>query len=412
MSNQLLEALKNKASSQRVEELIHLYPEAVKVHDSDGNFPLHRALFFNCSSNIIKILLEAYPKALQVKNNRGELLLHYALYLDASSDVIMMLFKAYPKAVEIQDMKGYLPLHTALRWRVSSDHINMIFNEYPEAVQVQDNYGWLPLHHALQYNSSSDVVKMLFQAHPQAAEVQNNDFRNPLHYACFSKASLRESFLEVLNLLISVYPEGMDAEDRDGMLPSYYLQIERANSNCNTYLYLLHEAVKAGFSKYLVKLLLQAFPESCTTKDNDGMVPLHHACTSSAVNHLEIVVTLLGAVKDFLDITDNHGRTPMQLLKLMASHQDGHNMFPLHHLAASSDCLTERSLLLLFNAYPESIRSPDKYRMLPFHHACLNQAVSLDILMHILNLFPTAVTGVGLNVNDETNAYRPSKRKK
>ena len=58
------------------------------------------------------------------------------------------------------------------------------------------------------------------------------------------------------------------------------------------------------------------------------------------------------------------------------------------------------------------IRIPDKYGMLPFHHACLNHAVSLEVLMLFVSLFPEAVTGVGLNINDENDAIRPSKRKK
>jgi hypothetical protein len=50
--------------------------------------------------------------------------------------------------------------------------------------------------------------------------------------------------------------------------------------------------------------------------------------------------------------------------------------------------------------------------MLPFHHACLNHAVSLEVLMLFVSLFPEAVTGGGLNINDENDANRPFKWKK
>jgi hypothetical protein len=66
-------------------------------------------------------------------------------------------------------------------------------------------------------------------------------------------------------------------------------------------------------------------------------------------------------------------------------------MLPLYHLAATSDILTEKSLLHLFNAYPESIQTPDKYGMLFFHHACLNQPTSLEVLMLLIHLYPEAV---------------------
>jgi hypothetical protein len=99
------------------------------------------------------------------------------------------------------------------------------------------------------------------------------------------------------------------------------------------------------FSLHLIKFLLQAFPESCITKDNDGMMPLHHVCVSSAINHLEVVITLFDANEDSINIENSQGRTPMQVLKCTASHQDDSKMFPLHHLVATCDSLKVKSLL-------------------------------------------------------------------
>ena len=114
-------------------------------------------------------------------------------------------------------------------------------------------------------------------------------------------------------------------------------------------------------------------------------------CKQSASNFLGHVIVLLDANKDSLQIKDNHGRTPLKHLSNTASIPDGKGMLPLHHLAARSDALTEQSLLFLVNSYFESIRTADKYDMLPFHHACLNQALSLEVLMILLNLYPEAV---------------------
>jgi ankyrin repeat protein len=133
-------------------------------------------------------------------------------------------------------------------------------------------------------------------------------------------------------------------------------------------------------------------------KDNDGMVPLHYACVSSATNYLEIVATLLDANEDSINIEDNQGRTPLQVLKGTASHLEGKTMLPLYHLAASSECLTEKSLLLVLNANPESIHTLDINGMLPFHHACQNEAVSVQVLMLFLSLYPEAVKCVNKNV--------------
>jgi hypothetical protein len=53
----------------------------------------------------------------------------------------------------------------------------------------------------------------------------------------------------------------------------------------------------------------------------------------------------------------------------------------LHYLAATSNGLSEQSMKILVDAYPESLSSPDRYDLLPFHYACLNQHSLLEVLM-------------------------------
>ncbi len=88
------------------------------------------------------------------------------------------------------------------------------------------------------------------------------------------------NLLDRLNLLVTAYPEGINMQDTFGEFPSCCLKDAASKSNHTEHLYQLHEAVKSGFSMNLIKLLVQAFPEGCATKDNDGMVPLHYACAS------------------------------------------------------------------------------------------------------------------------------------
>jgi hypothetical protein len=124
-------------------------------------------------------------------------------------------------------------------------------------VRVQGERQILTLHFALVYKASNKVVNMLLQAYSEAAQVKNIFFRKfPLHYACKSPLYLRDSSLEVLNLLITAYPEGMDAKDRHGKLPEDYLKEEAAKLNSTEHMYLQHEAVKHGLSRHLVTLLL------------------------------------------------------------------------------------------------------------------------------------------------------------
>ncbi len=74
------------------------------------------------------------------------------------------------------------------------------------------------------------------------------------------------------------------------------------------------------------------------------------------------MLTLLDTDEDGVNIEDNQGRTPMQVLKFTASHQDENEMFLLHHLAATSDSLTEKSMLslevlmLFISSYREAVK--------------------------------------------------------
>ncbi len=71
----------------------------------------------------------------------------------------------------------------------------------------------------------------------------------------------------------------------------------------------------------------------------------------------------------------------MQLMSLTESITGEYKKLPLHHLAVSSKILGEKSFKLQLDAYPEGVRSADKYCQLHFHYVCLNQASSLEALI-------------------------------
>jgi len=83
-------------------------------------------------------------------------------------------------------------------------------------------------------------------------------------------------------------------------------------------------------------------------------------------------------------VQDNEGRTPFQLLPSNAS-------FLLHHLAANSMHLSERVVRLFVDMFPNSLITPNKYGMLPFHCACLNPKSSVEILMLFISLSPEVI---------------------
>jgi ankyrin repeat protein len=230
-------------------------------------------------------------------------------------------------------------------------------------------------------------VELLVQYAPSTLRMKNSIGWLPLQFACLHGASL-----EVLNLLIQAYPESMDMQGTTvGDKPSQLLKEWAHHKGDNEHRFLLHKAITSGFSLQLVKLLLETFPESALTQDKHGMVPLHYACSKNSVHFLDIVMLLLHACPESYSIADKYGRTPSYLLKKGASQRDDNGMFLLHQRAASSVGFDAASFNFLFHAYPDSILIPDNNGMLPFHHACLNKASSVDTLMSFLMLFPGSI---------------------
>jgi ankyrin repeat protein len=195
--------------------------------------------------------------------------------------------------------------------------------------------------------------------------------------------------------------------------PSFYLR-RRAELKKGS-MQLLRNTILDGLSPYLLKLFLEAFPESCIEKDNSGRILLHHACDSNLPFFTSYVKALLNVDNnntDFLTVQDDHGVTPLRLLTQRASKQDENMMLPLHYLAATLNGLTVKSLQLLVDAYPESIRTADKFGNLPFHYACLNPASSLEVLMLLINMSPEVIVVNQIQQKQQLNRIKSHKRRR
>ncbi len=140
-----------------------------------------------------------------------------------------------------------------------------------------------------------------------------------------------------------------------------------------------------------MKPLLETFPESFLARDKYGMVPLHFACSKNSLHSLDIVILLLHTCPESYSIAVKNGRTPSYLFQKVALQREENGMCLLHQHAANSEGLDADSFNVLFHAYPDSILLPDNHGMLPFHHACLNKASSVDTLMSFLMLFPGSI---------------------
>jgi ankyrin repeat protein len=390
-------ACRGRNTTENLLILLEACPTALKVQDSCRSLPLHHILYYNNSDDCKKMILKKYPSAAKVKNNDGNLPFHIALSHYTSIKVCKMLFKAYKKAAEIKNNFGKLPLHVEFTYNARQEHvIKMIMKAFPKAVEVKDERGCLPLHYACLHGASSNMIRVLLEMFPNALRVRNDNNELPLHYACYNNLR-QDDTLDLLNLVISAYPEAIDEKSENFGFPSDYLTYEHREliMHCDDRNHLgLHKTITNKFSPHLLKLLVNSFPQLCLKRDDHGMTPLHYACSSNSPTFFSYVMVFLEANADWfkMNIQDDMGRTPMNLLSLKASCEDENKMLPLHHLMASSVSVSEKGLRLLICAYPESIFKTDKYGMVPFHYACQNQALSLEVLMLLIQLFPEALT--------------------
>ena len=187
-------AIRKKATSDIIIDIINGNPSAVQQRDSSLSLPLHAACCYNQSKSVIQLLVKLYPLAVHVREgdtNTGWLPLHYACSFHQSHSVIQLLVKEYPLAVQLKvDDRSY-PLHMACSHNQPESVIKLLVKEYPLAVQERNRNGSYPLHCALINKNCDNVILTLVNLFPQAA--MEEIF---LHEAC--KYSTSEMVLLVL----------------------------------------------------------------------------------------------------------------------------------------------------------------------------------------------------------------------
>jgi ankyrin repeat protein len=392
--------------------LLELYPEGAKVQKKNGNLPLHSTCKKR-DTDMTKALLEVYPEGAKFQNTYGCLPLHYAC-AEKLTDIALLLLELYPDGAKVPKNDGSLLLHDPS----SSEVTAALLKAYPDGAKVQDKDGNLPLHFAVSNTRRCpEIVRMILIEFPEGIKVRNHSGKLPIHCA------LKDHFFTIglLNILLLPYPECIHVPDGAGNLPSDVMRrsilrggmfgwfgdcedyveedydsfeenmgtLKEDEDSFEEFIFLQH-AIGTGASKNLFKLFLQAFPEACLQRDRYGMLPLHHACASRAPNFHEYVTELLD-IKCYQDkqlcAKDKQGRTSFQLLH-------ANDLFLVHHLAANSIHLSERVVRLLVDTFPKCITTPNKYGMLPFHCACLNAAISIEILMVFISLSPQVLTPI------------------
>lgn len=130
--------------------------------------------------------IREFPQECKSVDHRGRTPLHVACHHDASAEIITELIRAYPQALLQVGTTGMNPLHIVC----SSDHASA------EIIRVLLLEG-TKMHMAVPMCSMRDI-----------------DHDTPLHSACRCGASL-----DVLQLLMLVYPDAVNQRDYEGLTP-------------------------------------------------------------------------------------------------------------------------------------------------------------------------------------------------
>jgi len=357
-------------------KLLEMYPKSAKVQLQGGVLPLHLACQYNATDIALK-LLEMYPKGAQVQLQGGVLPLHLACHYNAT-DIALKLLEMYPKGAQVQLQGRVLPLHLACQYNATDIALKLL-EVHPEGAKVRMKYGELAIHMACKANAT-DIALKLLEIYPKGAKVQTQDGELPVHLVCKTNATeigYSKIKMNLLERLLRLYPE-------------------RKQFMVEGSIHVLREAIIAGVSKNSFIRFLQAFDfwggyRAGDKKDENGMTLLHLACASRTPNYHECISALLDFHPKYkeeqLSVQDNQGRTPFELLP-------ANDSFLFHRLVANSLHLSERVVLYFVDIFPSSITTPNKYGMLPFHCACLNPNISIEILMLFISLSPEVIVPI------------------
>jgi ankyrin repeat protein len=326
----------HKASSVVIDLLVEEYQEALMVKDMNGWMPLHCACEKEASPEEVQMLLDKYDGAALEKTDQGDLPIHLAckkkhsLTGEQSLKIVKMLLEKHPETAGEKNGSNHLPLYVACKSRADWNITMLLFESWPaswldddieEIVKIlmedflqgpgelnkcmllsSDKNGNTLLHHACENGSPPNVIQMLLDKCPDAAELKNTAGDLPLHKAC----ECTIPYPDIVSMLLAVNPKASETKNEEGDLP-------------------LHKACEKG-SLEVIEMLLKAYVGGVGVQNNKGELPLHVEC-SHIDKHLQkkisfhVMKMLVQAFPDSLKTTDIHGHIPLDRANLSKSEE-------------------------------------------------------------------------------------------
>jgi len=418
--------------------LLKLYPPACEhlsninggVHSDAyqvAGLPLHYYLARNKNVDIdtVKLLVEAYPQSLMItdEGDEDEEVPCYPIHALLSNkktnnihEILSYMLELEPSSISLLDGSGRAPLHLACRnGNMTLEVVQFIFNKWPEAIRTRDRYdGWLPVHelcinqkldgivaleilqfmlgidpalvrerndlgylpiHLAPGEMSIAFCKVLIDTYPESVRI-DIDGSLPIHEAC--RYDTRYDTIELIQYLLEIYPESINARDLKGRLSIHYAAMNGRTG--------------------MIELLLKHDPDAASRKTGDEKqsLPLHMAC--QYCKRPEPIKVLYDAFPEATLVFDADGKIPMQLIKkgrskvfkffseqfeyvkklndmafMTTANEIG--WLPLHR--ALKDDVSLGTIKLMVKKCPAAVRMADDKLAFPLHIACRNATANI-----------------------------------
>lgn len=310
----LVDALRKSTSWDLITEQILDHHEKL----SAISYPVLRsACELGAPVRVIRKIIQANPKAASsVGQKDGKTLLHVA----CESIRSMQSLELIPTLIDvigshslfIQDVDGQTPLHLALKSNnVQNEAKSIIIKDLiakgsRACLMLQNHNGDSPLHVAIAVNQSGfafnlEMIKLIIPIYPSAVSLKNSSGRTPFHILSSKRYKFSSDTTHVIDdillLMGLISPSAMIVcDDKYGYTPLHCLCETQPTKDIINAMLFCERRASLSFS-------------AASIQDRRGFTPLHLACMDRSP--LEVIRCILNYCPASAAMYDNFGFTPI-----------------------------------------------------------------------------------------------------
>jgi ankyrin repeat protein len=433
-----------------LKQAIEVYPEAVRVPDAGGYYPLHivcrreRHLMDGHISTLswrratpdaFKVVLYAYPEAASlVVSSDGRTALNCLAGVQAwrnqesKERAVQTLLEIYPQALQIPDIYGRYPLHTVC----DSGSFKLLLKGYPRAAEILCPSllcSATPLLAELRLGNH-DNVRLLLKTCPWTVGIEDSgglliDYQSQLEavgdaldYACVSycngvgvlwlhDTTICDQHIEdmcdyrgYIDANVNFLGGSKYSLDNARFLEAAFdilLTIFRVMYGTHVQFLPLHAAVQGRLCRpwnlVVLNELLTRFGEQVFKKDDKENLPVHLFLESCMIERDRAIER--GYAKDAEDYEVAVKRCLCLLLEAnpqAASQTNGEGRLPLHLAIENRSLSHDTAVAPLLHLAPQALLARDmKTRLYPFANTAVGSTANLDLTFSLLQRDPTVM---------------------